>query len=38
MEEDKKKFFEYLREIFKLKTRVVTDYNKFEKNIDIDSF
>lgn len=38
MEEDKKKLFEYLREIFKLKTRVVTDYNKYEKNIDIDSF
>ena len=38
MEEDKKKLFEYLREIFKLKTRVVTDYNKYEKYIDIDLF
>lgn len=38
MEEDKKKLFEYLREIFKLKTRVMSDYTKYDKNIDIDLF
>lgn len=38
MEESKKKLFEYLREIYKLKTRVIMDYNKYEKNIDIDVF
>ena len=38
MEEDKKKLFEYLREIYKLKTRVVSDYTKYDKNIDIDLF
>lgn len=38
MEEKLKKLFEYLKEIYELKTRVVLDYKKYEAEIGIDEF
>ena len=36
MEEKMKNLFEYLKEIYELKTRVVLDYKKFDSEIDIE--
>lgn len=38
MNDNIKNLFEYLRDIYKLKTKVVTDYNKYEKVIDLEEF
>lgn len=38
MEEKMKNLFEYLKEIYELKTRVVLDYKKFDSEIDIEDF
>ena len=38
MEEKMKSLFEYLKEIYELKTRVVLDYKKFDSEIDIEDF
>lgn len=38
MEEKMKNLFEYLKEIYELKTRVVLDYKKFDLEIDIEDF
>ncbi len=38
MEEKMKNLFEYLKEIYELKTRVILDYKKFDLNIDIEDF
>lgn len=38
MEEKMKNLFEYLKEIYELKTRVVLDYKKFDEEIDIEDF
>lgn len=38
MEEKMKNLFEYLKEIYELKTRVVLDYKKFDLSIDIEDF
>lgn len=36
MEEKMKNLFEYLKEIYELKTRVVLDHKKFDSEIDIE--
>lgn len=38
MEEKMKNLFEYLKEIYELKTRVILDYKKFDSEIDIEDF
>ena len=38
MEDNVKKLFEYLREIYKLKTKVVLDYKKFDATIEPEEF
>lgn len=38
MEKKVKNLFEYLKEIYELKTRVVLDYKKFDFSIDIEDF
>ena len=38
MEEKMKNLFEYLKEIYELKTRVILDYKKFDLEIDIEDF
>lgn len=38
MEDNVKKLFEYLREIYKLKTKVVLDYKKFDATIELEEF
>lgn len=38
MEEKMKNLFEYLKEIYELKTRIVLDYKKFDSEIDIEDF
>ena len=38
MENGVKNLFEYLKEIYQLKTRAVQDYKKFDKEIDGDEF
>jgi len=38
MNENTKNLLEYLREIYKLKTKVVTDYIKYDKTIDLAEF
>lgn len=38
MNEDIKNLFEYLKEIYQLKTRIVTDYKNFDKEIDLIDF
>ena len=38
MDEKMKNLFEYLKEIYELKTRVVLDYKKFDSEIDIEDF
>lgn len=38
MDNDIKKLFEYLREIYQLKTKIITDYKKYDKEIDIVDF
>ena len=38
MENGVKNLFEYLKEIYQLKTRAVQDYKKFDKEIDVDEF
>ena len=38
MNENTKNLLEYLREIYKLKTKVITDYIKYDKAIDLAEF
>ncbi len=38
MQENRKKLFKYIKEMYKLKTRVVKDYKNYEKVIDINEF
>ncbi len=38
MEEKMKNLFEYLKEIYELKTKVILDYKKFDSEIDIEDF
>lgn len=38
MENDIKNLFEYLKEIYQLRTKVVSDYKKFDKAIDLAEF
>ena len=38
MDKDIKNLFEYLKEIYQLRTKVVTDYKKFDKAIDVADF
>lgn len=38
MSNNTKKLLEYLREIYKLKTKVVTDYIKYDKSVDLTEF
>ena len=38
MEEKMKNLFEYLKEIYELKNRVVIDYKKFDSEMDIENF